>query len=289
MPETQTLPLAGGRSTGFVQWGDPGGQPVIHLHGTPGSRLERYVDEAVTASLGIRFITLDRPGYGAAEPVPGWTLLDCASVVAGLADHLGLDRFKLHAMSGGAPYALATAWALGDRVAAAAIVAGLGPLDRPGALDGMSEENVAEYAIARAEPERLGRFLSRRRTAPAMPEAELATLSRIPGLLDMLIENHGEMTRQGQAGTVSDHLAVVAPWGFRLQDVAVPLHLWHGDRDTLVPIHHAEHVAATVPRAVLHRRRGEGHFDMFARQRDVLGLLADQPWAGRGPDGRSPR
>jgi pimeloyl-ACP methyl ester carboxylesterase len=277
MHRTETLVLPDGRSTAFVQWGDPAGQPVIHLHGTPGSRLERYVDEGVTASLGIRFITLDRPGYGAAPPVPGWRLLDLVPVVSALADHLGLARFKLHAMSGGAPYALAVAWALKDRVTAAAIVAGLGPIDRPGALEGMSEENVAEYTIARTEPEKLGRFLSRRRTAPAMPEEELATLSRIPGLLDMLIENHGEMTRQGHAGTIGDHLAVTAPWGFRLDEVAVPLHLWHGDRDTLVPIHHAEHVAASVPRAVLHRCPGEAHFDMFARQREVLGVLADMP------------
>ena len=58
--------LADGTDVGYAEVGDPGGRPVLHLHGTPGSRLEVHIPAARRAAedLGVRLIALDRPGVG---------------------------------------------------------------------------------------------------------------------------------------------------------------------------------------------------------------------------------
>jgi pimeloyl-ACP methyl ester carboxylesterase len=103
----QSAYRAGKGKLAFQEWGDPHGRPVIALHTTPGSRLERYPDEQAITDLGVRLITFDRPGYGLSEPVPGRTALDGADDVVHLADHLGIEKFSLSGMPGGGPFALA--------------------------------------------------------------------------------------------------------------------------------------------------------------------------------------
>lgn len=257
----------------FESWGDPDGQPVVHFHGTPGSRLERYPDEELCITLGIRFLTFDRPGYGDMPPGAGWSLAACAQAVAAAIDAMGEDRVRLHAFSAGTPYMLATAALLGARATSAAILGGLGPVDRPGALVGMPPATVEEFIAAREAPDRLPELLSRAKPPPAMPPEELEAIAATSEMLDMMLANHEEMTRQGHAGVLCDHLAFAGDWGFTFEEVRLPVHLWHGESDPLVPIHHSEFVAARLPRATLHRCPNEGHFEMFARQREVLTTL----------------
>ena len=51
---------------GHAEVGDRDGHPVLHLHGTPGSRLEVCIPAARRAAeeLGVRLIGLGRPGMG---------------------------------------------------------------------------------------------------------------------------------------------------------------------------------------------------------------------------------
>jgi fermentation-respiration switch protein FrsA (DUF1100 family) len=58
---------------------------------------------------------------------------------------------------------------------------------------------------------------------------------------------------------IYDILQFSRPWGFSLRDVHVPIRFWHGDADPIVPLVHAEHMAALVPEAALRVRPGEGH------------------------------
>ncbi len=37
------------------------------------------------------------------------------------------------------------------------------------------------------------------------------------------------------------------PWGFRLQDITVPVYLWHGGADINVPISVGRYVAESIP------------------------------------------
>jgi pimeloyl-ACP methyl ester carboxylesterase len=268
--QPETLVLDGGRALAYAHWGDARGYPVIHAHGTPGSRLERYPDEATLTSLGIRLVTFDRPGYGFSDPLPGRTLLDVAADLSRLAEHLGIGEFAVTGMSGGAPFALATAAALGERVSGVAILAGLGPLDREGAFDGMDETNAAEFRLARDDPDELPGWLEGTDLASVLPQSELAVLGSIPGLAEILLEGAAEPTRRGWAGVIADDLAFAGAWGFALDDIAVPLSVWHGEEDPFLPLHHAQHVAARVPGARLHAVPGEGHLAMFGHTAEAL-------------------
>lgn len=274
--DVRTIQMPGGRALAFAEWGRPDGFPVIYHHGTPSSRLEHWPDGESLAKLGVRLVTFDRPGYGRSEPVPGRTLLDVAGDVERLADHLGLGRFALSGMSGGAPFVLATAYALGDRVSRAAVSCGLGPLDRPGALEDTTPAQVEEMEVARHHPERLAEFLDRLDVGASMPEEELVAFGSIPGLAAVMIPSVSEATRQGWAGVIADDRCFVSPWGFALRDLDVPLWLWHGDRDALAPLHHASYIAERVGSAQLKVCAGEGHIAMFRHQAEVLRVLGGE-------------
>ncbi|GAA3550375.1 alpha/beta hydrolase [Amycolatopsis ultiminotia] len=267
------MELEDGRRVAFEERGDRDGFPVLRFHGTPGSRWEQFPGEEATAGLGVRLITFDRPGYGRSDPRPDRTLLDVAGDAEQLADALGVDAFAVTGMSGGAPFALATAWSYPDRVTAAALTCGIGPLDRPGALEGMHAPNAREFSCAAQEPERLENLLSDGSLAADLPAEEVRAFGEIDGLGEALAPGLAEAARQGWVGVLADDLAFVRPWGFDLAAITVPVSLWHGDRDSLVPFHHAEHLAAQIPGATLHRCRGEGHLAMFGRQEEALASL----------------
>jgi pimeloyl-ACP methyl ester carboxylesterase len=63
------------------------------------------------------------------------------------------------------------------------------------------------------------------------------------------------------------------PWGFRVEDVAAPVELWHGNADTLVSRRHAELLAERLPAARLHVLPGLGHLFPLDHARDLLAAL----------------
>ena len=86
----------------------------------------------------MRIISPDRPGIRDSTFHPNRTLLDWPPLLRELAAHLGIDHFRIFAISGGAPYAYVTAWAMPERVEAIAVVSGAPPIaelsDRSGLL-----------------------------------------------------------------------------------------------------------------------------------------------------------
>jgi pimeloyl-ACP methyl ester carboxylesterase len=259
--------------------GDPDAPPVFYFHGWPASRLEAgLVDD-----LPVRLIAIDRPGYGMSAPCPGRRLLDWPADVAAVADHLGINEFRVVGVSGGAPYALACAHAL-PRVRALALVSPLPPL---AAADAPPEETLAPglrklallgrhwriafilMAAVRLGT-RFGLFDPRKVLDGASTEKDRACLT--PGLRDALIAAWREGLRQGVAGAASDARIYAAPWGFDLAAITVPVTIWHGSADIVVP---AETLVAyaelPAERIVL---PGEGHYSLaLARSAEVIAAL----------------
>src|SRR5215211_3677614 len=121
------LELEDGRTVGYATWGDPEGTPVFIGHGTPGTRLDRYApldDPEWVRRRHLRFIGVDRPGYGYSDPWPEGSLLDCAGDFVRVADDLGLERFAALGVSGGGPYVIALGALAPDALGRVAVVCG---------------------------------------------------------------------------------------------------------------------------------------------------------------------
>mgnify|MGYP001085269277 CR=1 FL=1 len=145
-----TIRLKDGRLLGYAEFGDPAGKPIFHFHGIPSSRLEgKYADE-VAAKHGVRLIAVDRPGIGLSDFKPKRTILDWPDDVVELADALEIVRFVVEGISGGGPYSAACAYKIPNRLTAAAIISGLGPINL--GTKGMTRVNRVGFFVARRLP-----------------------------------------------------------------------------------------------------------------------------------------
>jgi pimeloyl-ACP methyl ester carboxylesterase len=278
--DDQQLELDSGRTIGYATWGDPEGTPVFFAHGMPGSRRTRCPsldDPGWLAQRHLRFIGVDRPGYGYSDPWPEASLLDCAEDFVRVADHLSLESFSAMGFSGGGPYAIALGALAPERAGGGvAVVSGFGTLDRPDAFKGMDEANAAGFETARESPEDLafeldeeaarvireGSWGSVSEISEELPEVDRQILER-PDVQTLFFGPSQEALRQGARGWVDDLLRLVRPWPFRLSEVSgVGVRLHHGEADVMVPAHHSKHLAEGIPGSYLRLYAGEGHFSI---------------------------
>jgi pimeloyl-ACP methyl ester carboxylesterase len=98
---------------------------LFFFPGVPGSRFSEFGNETVLKRHNIRVVVAERPGVGLSSPLTEYSFVDFANDISLLADHLSADTFAAAGFSGGAPFALATAIALPDRVSRVALLAPL--------------------------------------------------------------------------------------------------------------------------------------------------------------------
>ena len=103
---------ANGDRVAFSEYGVVDGVPVIFCHGWPSSRIMAELTDDAARELRVRIISPDRPGIVGSSFVRGRRLVDWPPLVRELADFLGIDKFRIMAISGGAPYAYVAAWAI---------------------------------------------------------------------------------------------------------------------------------------------------------------------------------
>lgn len=277
----------GERSVAVHECGDPGGTPLIHFHGTPGSRLEVDFGSELAERAGVRVIGFDRPGYGASDPGP-ISLGGVARDVAAIAEQLGLERFALSAWSGGAAFALATSAALPDRITRVGVSGGLAPFDQmPGARDSLTAADREALSHLPADPARAAElFLSGNvgsldamlsvRDDEAAPWIDWmfarsdAAVIADPAARRALFVNFHEALRQGAGAIAWDNVAFVGPWGFRVEDVAAPVLLWYGDDDEMAPPVNGRWLAEHLQQAHLTVYPGEGHLLPLAHWGEML-------------------
>ncbi|MFN3919861.1 MAG: alpha/beta fold hydrolase [Methylohalobius sp.] len=279
--EVLTLPT--GRRIGFARYGDPKGQPVFYCHGLPSSRLEAKLVAATARRLKIHLIALDRPGYGYSDPLPPMRIADWPEDLERLADHLQLERCSVLGISGGGPYALACGWRLRARVLALGLVCALGPVARVELRRGMSPAARWAFFLAQNAPWALKLFFGNptARFLRRFPDFTFALLMRhLPEkdrltLADLQIRQVFRATiceglRHGAAGALRDFVQYVRPWGVELAAIDLPVALWHGDADTVVPLTHARYLAERLPKAKLHVLPKEGHYSLPAGYAEAI-------------------
>jgi pimeloyl-ACP methyl ester carboxylesterase len=278
--------VAPGRFLGAAELGDPGGFPVLWFHGTPGGRLQLPPDAPASAARrGLRLFGVERPGTGWSTPHRYAAVHDFAADVGALAAALDLDRLAVVGLSGGGPFALACAHGLPDRVVAAAVIGGIGPVQGPDAVPGHGRTLARMHALAARIAEPVGRALPAL-VRHAVPHAHLAVRAFTvfappadrPVLLDpaferVLVGDILHVMDGGLAGPLHDFRLLSADWGFRLRDVRVPVRFFHGDADSFVPAAHGRHQAASVQRGALTLLPGGGHLAGYVDAARVLDAL----------------
>jgi pimeloyl-ACP methyl ester carboxylesterase len=239
----QLVELIGGAHLAYEEYGDPTGTPVFFCHGWPSSRTMAQLTDAAACDLGIRIISPDRPGISRSAFQANRKLIDWPPVLQQLADHLGLKQFRILAISGGAPYAYATAWAMPQRVRAIAIVSGAPPIVDLGDDRGLLKLYRWMLALHRANPQllRVLFYLARPFATLRIPYRWMRRLLRLQpcdaealrdaAAFEACFESQRRAWRSSAAGVMMDAQIYGEPWGFKLEDVDVPIRLWHGKED----------------------------------------------------------
>ncbi|MDQ1449082.1 MAG: hypothetical protein QOC79_2053, partial [Actinomycetota bacterium] len=80
---------------------------------------------------------------------------------------------------------------------------------------------------------------------------------------------------RGAAGVVDDYDALGRPWGFRVEEIAVPVRCWHASSDRIVPIRHSEELVRRITGAQLSRWDAGGHLAIVDHFGDVLDALTE--------------
>ena len=281
--------VAPGRVLGWAEFGHPDGDPLLWFHGTPGARMQvpPAVDE-VALQRGFRVIAVERPGTGRSTDHYYDRILDIAPDIEALADDLGLERFGVVGLSGGGPYTLAVGYAMPQRTVVACTLGGIGPTRGPDAV--WSYMRALRFGAPVFELLRgplgsiIGDFTSR---AESVGEQAIELFARLVGGSDreVLTNPHfkkmfvTDLLEAGELRSVAHDVALFSRhWGFLLEDVTVPVIIWQGLSDIIVPQSHGHHMAARLPNAQLRVRQGEGHFAGFSDVAAVLDSIREV-WA----------
>ncbi len=286
MSRERIVQLDKGGIVAFQEYGDPTGVPVIFCHGWPSSRtMAQLADEAARA-LGVRVISPDRPGISRSSLHPDRRLSDWPSLVEQLVDNLEIAEFRILAISGGAPYAYTAAISMPDRVRAIAIVGGVIPFAELKDFNGLLPLYRHMLAFYRSRPKLLRQlfrlaqpFLSVRapiRFRPLLLKMLLlrpcdAASLRDDAAFEAIFESQRRAWRGSVEGVLADARIYAEPWGFAIEDVNVPVRLWHGIEDRAFAVRLAEEIANRFPNCKARFIEKEGHYSLPIRHmRQIL-------------------
>jgi pimeloyl-ACP methyl ester carboxylesterase len=275
--------LPGGRRVECQSYGEPGGFPVLYCHGGLSAPVDIAFADSAARERGVRLVAPARPGIGSSDRCRDRHVADWASDVSALVAALGIERFSVLGWSAGGPFALAVAARLAPLVAHAATVGGMAPLRPPLSARqlGLVLDQVLFPLAARSRP--LAALVVRMSAlAPAGVERSVLLRALSPedrAVVEKLTpadvaDGLRDALRHGAGGVADDYAVLAAEWGFELADVGVPVTVFQGVGDTLLPRSHAEALAAALPAGRLAIVEGAGHFLLHSHLGRVLDVLA---------------
>lgn len=272
-------------------FGDPQGAPLFFFHGWPSEGSTGVLLDSASRKLHLHVFAPDRPGIGRSDPKPNRTLADWPADVRAIAAHYALRKFAVLGISGGGPYALATARAMPGSVTSTIIVSGVPPLDDPRDIETLPSGyrrlmrgQSSHPETMRAEFRALRPLLSH-----VVPNAflYLATLN-LPAPDRAAIADSrtaaavfGGMRRSWASssdGVYEDAVLYASPWNFSVAQIRTPVEFWHGAMDKNFPPELARKLAAKIPGARIHIVPGEGHYSLPVNYAEtILAPLARKP------------
>ena len=285
--DAEQIRTADGRRLDVYVAGPDDGDVLLFHHGTPGAGTPFDQLVAQSAERGLRYVSFSRPGYGASTRRPARSVSDVVDDAITVLDHLNARRCYTMGWSGGGPHTLACAALLPDRVIAATVVASIAPYGAEGLdyMAGMGRENIDEFGLALEGTAALEPFLQ-----AWMPSLSLVTGEQIADALGDLVppvdraaltgdlaSSMAADTRQaltnGPWGWHDDDLAFTRAWGFDVADIHVPISLWQGELDRMVPFNHGVWLADRIPGVRPHLLPEHGHLSLAVAS---MGIILDE-------------
>ncbi|MFC9673813.1 MULTISPECIES: alpha/beta fold hydrolase [unclassified Streptomyces] len=231
-PDVRAAKLPSGRTAHYTDSGPRDGVPVLYIGGTGTSARAVHMTDffrTTRADLGLRLISVERNGFGDTAYDPALGKADFARDALDVLDRLGVEKFRIVAISGGGPYAAELAARAPGRVSALHLAAALPPYGEKPAYCAMSDD-----ALAAA----LKDSITDPRKWWAFPDD--SPVKSIPGFADTAYEDGARTYNQrGQqadpAPQVHEQRLYCERPGPDLSKLTAPVHLYGGDKDTTVP------------------------------------------------------
>jgi pimeloyl-ACP methyl ester carboxylesterase len=275
--------LPDGRKLAYAEYGKPDGHPIMHFHGSMSSRLEPlFFGDDLLNHYGLRFIALDRPGMGQSDFQPNRGFTDWTKDVVFLADSLNIEQFSVLAISGGAGYAAVCAAKIPDRLLSVVIVSGGWQVDDEAVKNTQFPLNLL-LIVARKLPFLLSAMLKISNLSfQGSPEKVLAQMKKsMPtpdykalaqsGKMDVFLQPFIEALRRGTKGAAWDFQLIAHNWDFGLEEIQIPLILFHGEQDRSVPVENVRRkISSSLPTARLVTYQDEGHISIIINRYDEV-------------------
>lgn len=272
----------GGRPVGVYEYGDPAGTPVMVFHGTPACGAGFTWADAPARERGLRLIAPDRPGIGLSRRATSYRISDYPAQVRALADALGIHQYAVWGYSGGGPYAVACAASPAGRVTSSTVAAGMGQMGVWASADDFEKTDRQMLGLVTKHPAVARVLLSTSgRVARISPKVALKsfvaqlnpsdrTVAETLGPPEEALALFTQAFLRGARGVVDDYAAIAQPWGFDVTTIDLPMSIFHGDADPMVPLRHGEELAKRVPGAQLTVWPGEGHLGTITHVGEIL-------------------
>ena len=108
--------------------------------------------------------------------------------------------------------------------------------------------------------------------ASILPDIDKKTLLESDEMGNLLVSLFTEGLKNGCDGWVDDNLAFVHPWGFNVADIKIPVFLYQGSDDKMVPFSHGQWLGENIPKQHLtkHLEEGQGHISIFLGRLDGM-------------------
>jgi pimeloyl-ACP methyl ester carboxylesterase len=260
----------------------PSSKAIVFHHGTPSHASTWAPWFAACTSLGIRAISYSRAGYGTSDRNFGRRVVDVNYDISRILDEKSVAEFVSIGWSGGGPHAIANAFEPRNR--GVITLASVGKYGAPDLdfLEGMGQENHDEFGAAllgeNTLQDWLGANMGEMKNLTGAQVLEV--LGGLVGVADKKVltgdfaNDFASVTRNSLAvsfdGWIDDDLAFIKDWGFDLSDIKVPVKLWQGDEDLMVPYSHSTWLASKIPTSELTSVKNHGHISLVAAYRDEV-------------------
>ena len=279
--------LPDGRDLGYAEFGADDGRPVFWFHGTPGAcRQVPLPARRAATERHLRIISVERPGIGASTPHLYADLRGFATDIDFVAECLGVRDFAIVGMSGGAPYTLACAHAHPERMRVGVILGGVAPTTGPEAAPGGVVGLVRHLApVLRFVHAPLGAVAGRFVKALVPIQDPLFSIyCRVsppgdrevfadPEMKAMFLDDLVRGVRTQLHAPFLDLILFTQDWGFSVREIEVPIRMYHGTADHIVPVSHARHLTALIPDSVLRVRSGESHMGALDAAEEIYDTI----------------